>query len=125
MSPSSPSLVKTSRGKSCFSSHSREWGASSVSAKWRTVFLRCCCSSPSLRPNGTPRAAAGQSLGRGDNCTISPLRELEVENMENRCPECGTTLHRCVPAWAHQLTVAYAMTKDPVNLGHEDSMMKA
>ena len=45
--------------------------------------------------------------------------------MENRCPECGTTLPRGVPAWARQLTVADAMTKDPVTLGPEDSLMKA
>lgn len=45
--------------------------------------------------------------------------------MENRCPECGTTLPRGVPAWARQLTVADAMTKEPVTLGPEDSLMKA
>lgn len=44
--------------------------------------------------------------------------------MENRCPECGTTLPRGVPAWARQLTVADAMTKDPVTLGPEDNLMK-
>jgi acetoin utilization protein AcuB len=44
--------------------------------------------------------------------------------MENRCPECGTTLPRGVPAWTRQLTVADAMTKDPVTLGPEDSLMK-
>ena len=45
--------------------------------------------------------------------------------MENRCPECGTNLPRGVPAWARQLTVADAMTKEPVTLGPEDSLMKA
>ena len=33
--PSSPSLPKTSRGNACFSSHSREWGASSALARTR------------------------------------------------------------------------------------------
>ena len=45
--------------------------------------------------------------------------------MENRCPECGTTLPRSVPGRARQLTVVDAMTKDPVTLGPEDSLIKA
>ena len=49
MRPSSASLAKTSRGKACFSSHSREWGASSPSANSRTVFLRSRCSSLRLK----------------------------------------------------------------------------
>ena len=44
--------------------------------------------------------------------------------MENRCPECGQTLPRGVPAWTRQLTVADAMTRDPVTLGPEDTLMK-
>jgi acetoin utilization protein AcuB len=45
--------------------------------------------------------------------------------MENRCPECGTSLPRGVPAWTRHLTVSDAMTKDPVTHGPEDSQMKA
>ena len=45
--------------------------------------------------------------------------------MENRCPECGKPLPRGVPAWTRQLTVADAMTKDPVTLGPEDTLMRA
>jgi acetoin utilization protein AcuB len=45
--------------------------------------------------------------------------------MENRCPECGTTLPRGVPARSRQLTVADAMTKEPITLGPEDSLIKA
>lgn len=45
--------------------------------------------------------------------------------MDNRCPECGTTLPQGVPAWTRHLTVSYAMTRDPVTLGPEDSLMGA
>ena len=45
--------------------------------------------------------------------------------MQNRCPECGTTLTRGVPERARQLTVADAMTKEPITLGPEDSLIKA
>ena len=45
--------------------------------------------------------------------------------MENRCPQCGTALPQGVPAWARQLTVADAMTKDPVTLGPEDTLIRA
>ena len=45
--------------------------------------------------------------------------------IENRCPECGKALPQGVPAWARQLTVADAMTRDPVTLGPEDTLMRA
>jgi acetoin utilization protein AcuB len=45
--------------------------------------------------------------------------------MENRCPQCGATLPRGVPSWTRQLTVADAMTREPVTLGPEDTLMKA
>ncbi len=45
--------------------------------------------------------------------------------MDHRCPECGTTLPRGVPGWARHLTVSYAMTRDPVTLGPEDSLLNA
>jgi acetoin utilization protein AcuB len=45
--------------------------------------------------------------------------------MENRCPECGGALPRGVPAWTRHLTVSYAMTRDPVTLGPEDSLARA
>jgi acetoin utilization protein AcuB len=45
--------------------------------------------------------------------------------MENRCPQCGTTLPRGVPSWTRQLTVADAMTREPVTLGPEDTLMRA
>lgn len=45
--------------------------------------------------------------------------------MENRCPECGTALPEGVPAWTRQLTVSYAMTREPVTVGPEDSLIRA
>jgi CBS domain-containing protein len=42
--------------------------------------------------------------------------------MQNRCPKCGTSLPEGVPAWARHLTVADAMTPDPVTLGPEDTL---
>jgi len=45
--------------------------------------------------------------------------------MDHRCPECGTKLPQGIPAWTHHLTVGYAMTRNPVTLGPEDSLMRA
>jgi CBS domain-containing protein len=45
--------------------------------------------------------------------------------MDDRCPECGTALPLGVPAWTRHLTVSYAMTRDPVTIGPEDSLMRA
>lgn len=45
--------------------------------------------------------------------------------METRCPECGKTLPEGTPAWVRQLRVADVMTRDPVTLGPEDSLMRA
>ena len=45
--------------------------------------------------------------------------------IECLCPRCGTTLPEGVPAWVRQLSVADAMTKDPVTLGPEDTLMRA
>ena len=45
--------------------------------------------------------------------------------MEHRCPQCGVELPRGVPAWVRHLTVARAMTADPVTIGPEDSLMRA
>ncbi len=45
--------------------------------------------------------------------------------MDHRCPQCGTRLPAGVPAWAHHLTVASAMTSAPVTLGPEETLMKA
>jgi len=42
--------------------------------------------------------------------------------MTTRCPECGTPLPEGVPAWTRLLTVADAMTRDPVTLGPEESL---
>ena len=45
--------------------------------------------------------------------------------MDHRCPQCGTHLPADVPASARQLTVASAMTRHPVSLGPEESLMRA
>src|SRR5688572_20941840 len=45
--------------------------------------------------------------------------------MENRCPDCGASLPRGVPAWVRRMTVADVMTAEPTTLGPEDSLMKA
>lgn len=45
--------------------------------------------------------------------------------MQNRCPQCGTPLPLGVPAWTRRLTVADAMTREPVTLGPEESLMRA
>jgi acetoin utilization protein AcuB len=45
--------------------------------------------------------------------------------METRCPECGTNLPEGTPAWVRQLRVSDVMTRDPVTLGPEDSLMRA
>lgn len=44
--------------------------------------------------------------------------------MEYRCPQCGVALPEGVPAWTRQLTVGQAMTRDPVTIGPEDSLMR-
>ena len=45
--------------------------------------------------------------------------------MVHRCPQCGAGLPQGVPAWVRQLTVARAMTPDPVTISPEDSLMRA
>jgi CBS domain-containing protein len=45
--------------------------------------------------------------------------------MASRCPHCGTPLPQGIPGWLRQLTVAGVMTRDPVTLGPEDSLMQA
>lgn len=45
--------------------------------------------------------------------------------MDHRCPQCGTRLPAGVPAWTHHLTVASAMTQNPVTLGPEETLMRA
>jgi acetoin utilization protein AcuB len=45
--------------------------------------------------------------------------------MEHKCPQCGTTLPQGMPAWVRQITVAQLMTRSPVTLGPEDSLMRA
>lgn len=45
--------------------------------------------------------------------------------MDHRCPNCGTALPQGVPAWVRQLKVGEVMTRDPITLGPEDSLMRA
>lgn len=45
--------------------------------------------------------------------------------MEDRCPECGTTLPKGTPSWVRRMTAADVMTRDPVTVGPEDSLMRA
>lgn len=45
--------------------------------------------------------------------------------MENHCPQCGTALPAGIPASVRQLTVAQIMSRDPITLGPEDSLMRA
>lgn len=45
--------------------------------------------------------------------------------MEHRCPQCGAGLPQGVPAWVRQLTVAQAMTPDPVTIAPEDTLIRA
>ena len=45
--------------------------------------------------------------------------------MEHRCPQCRAGLPQGVPAWVRQLTVAGAMTANPVTIGAEDTLMRA
>jgi len=45
--------------------------------------------------------------------------------MEYRCPQCGGELPRGVPAWTRHLTVAQAMSRQPVTIAPEDSLMRA
>jgi acetoin utilization protein AcuB len=45
--------------------------------------------------------------------------------MDYRCPECGTALPHGIPTWTRHLTVSYAMTRDPVTMGPEDTLMQA
>jgi acetoin utilization protein AcuB len=44
--------------------------------------------------------------------------------MDHRCPDCGATLPKGMPAWLRHLTVSYAMTREPVTLGPEDSLQR-
>jgi acetoin utilization protein AcuB len=45
--------------------------------------------------------------------------------MEQSCPACGARLPEGVPARLKDLTVKDVMTRDPVTLGPEDSLMRA
>ena len=45
--------------------------------------------------------------------------------MEHRCPECGTSLPHGTPAWVRRLKAADVMTREPVTIAPEDSLMRA
>ena len=45
--------------------------------------------------------------------------------MQHRCPQCGVGLPQGVPAWVRQLTVAHAMTPDPVTISIQNPITVA
>ena len=96
-SPSSPRFANSSRGKACFSSHSRACGRSSASAKSRTVVggapaLRSARSPrshgipqrTSMRTTAPPPAASSRSLARsppsrrGSSVGLPPRSEVRA-----------------------------------------------
>jgi acetoin utilization protein AcuB len=45
--------------------------------------------------------------------------------MDYRCPQCGAALPQGVPAWARHLSVGHVMSRNPITLGPEESLMRA
>ena len=96
MRPSSPSLVKTSRGNSCFSSHSREWGAQlglgevadglleellllaqaevQRASSWRSLYDDAAWRTPTSRPRRrlTPAVSRARSGDGSSPCRRKP-----------------------------------------------------